>query len=306
LFGIPIYGTFRWAEPAVFARAIKHADNAILTQPTKVLLRLVGRAYLLQAVFAFGAALYTIYRTLANRVRVSGPGSHPAVNVPAARLVILSILFISLSFTTSAWMGGPNWLGGERPDQVVQFLPMFLFVIFLLPVLIRIGGRAEPVITGISYFLLALFVIFNLLCGFMIVRDHLQYRGSVLTEADVPLADKEQAVRYIADDWSHFSTSHTIPIDYDIDRGVWENISSTEPALLLEKWYPASLTEGRGFDYELLRRYGLKNEQEGIQVRTFGNGRYLVTYSFEDPPQVKNGKVTQHIFGRLRVTTVEK
>ena len=66
------------------------------------------------------------------------------------------------------------------------------------------------------------------------------------------------------------------------------------------------MTEGRGFDYELLRRYGLKNEQEGVQLRTFGNGRYLVTYAFEDPPQVKTGRVTNHIFGRLRVTTVEK
>jgi hypothetical protein len=304
LFGIPIYGTFRWADPAVFARAIKHADDAILTQPTKVLLRLAGRAYLLQAAFAFGTILYTIYHALTNGV--SKPGSHPKVNVPATRLVILSILFISLSFTISTWMGGPNWLSGERPDQIVQFLPMFLFCIFLLPVLIRIRGSAEQVITGISYVLLALFVIFNLLCGFMIVRDHLQYRGNVLTEADVPLADKEKAIQYIADDWSHFSTSHTIPIDYDIDRGVWENISATEPALKLKKWYPASLTEGRGFDYELLRHYGLKNEQEGVQVRTFGNGRYLVTYAFEDPPQVTNGKVTQHIFGRLRVTTVEK
>ena len=140
----------------------------------------------------------------------------------------------------------------------------------------------------------------------MIVQDHLRYRGDVLTEADVPLVDKEQALQYIADDWSRSSSSHTVAIDYDIDRGIWDGISSTEPALLLTHWYPALMTEGRGFDYELLRRYGLKNVQEGVQLRTFGNGRYLVTYAFEDPPQVKTGRVTSHIFGRLRVTTVEK
>ena len=304
LFGIPIYGTFQWADQAVFAKAFKHADEAILTQPAKILLRLVGRAYLLQAVFAFAAALYTIYRTVLHGV--PGSGNHPAVNVPALRLVVLSILFISLSFTISTWMGGPNWLNGERPDQIVQFLPMFLFFIFLLPVLIRVGGRAGRVITGISYFLLGLFVTVNLLCGFMIVRDHLQYRGNILTEADVPLADKEQAIRYIAQDWSRSFTSQTIPIDYDIDRGVWDGIASTEPAVLLNKWYPASLTEGRSFDYEMLRRYGLKNEQEGVQHRTFGNGRYLVTYAFEEPPQVTAANITEHVFGRLRVTTVEK
>jgi hypothetical protein len=301
LFGIPIYGTFQWADQAVFARAFKHADQAILTQPAKVLLRLVGRAYLLEAVFAFASALYAAYRML-----LYGAGKRSTVNVPALQLVILSILFICLSFAISTSMGGPNWLNGERPDQTVQFLPMFLFFIFLLPVLIKIEGTAGRIIKGISYFLLALFVTVNLLCGFMIVRDHLQYRGNILTEADIPLVDKEEAIRYIAKDWSRSSATRTIPIDYDIDRGVWDGVSSTEPALLLNNWYPASLTEGRGFDYELLRRYGLKNEQEGVQQRTFGNGRYLVTYTFEEPPQVKTGKITTHIFGRLRVTTVEK
>jgi hypothetical protein len=237
---------------------------------------------------------------------VPGSDNRPAVNVPALRLVVLSVLFISLSFTISTWMGGPSWLNGERPDQIVQFLPMFLFFIFLLPVLIRIGGRTGRAITAISYFLLALFVTVNLLCGFMIVHDHLQYRGNILTEADVPLVDKEQAIRYIAQDWSRSSTSQTISIDYDIDRGVWDGVSSTEPAVLLNKWYPASLTEGRGFDYEMLRRYGLKNKQEGVQLRTFGNGRYLVTYAFEDPPQVNAANSSEHVFGRLRVTTVEK
>ena len=171
---------------------------------------------------------------------------------------------------------------------------------------IRIGGRSGQLIRRISYLLLTLFVTVNLLCGFMIVRDHLQYRGSILTEADVPLVDKEQAIRYIARDWSRSSTSQTIPLDYDIDRGVWDGISSTEPAVLLNKWYPASLTEGRGFDYEILRRYGLKNEQEGVQLRTFGNGRYLVTYAFEEPPQVNAASITEHVFGRLRVTVIEK
>jgi hypothetical protein len=304
LFGIPIYGTFQWADQAVFVKAIKHAEDAILSQPAKVLLRLVARAYLFQAVFAFAAGFYVLYRLLMPGVPQSS--TRPAVNLSVLRLVILSVLFICFSFTISKWMGGPDWLNGERPDQIVQFLPMYLFFIFLLPVVVKLQGRAGKVITGISYLLLALFVSVNLLCGFLIVRDHLNYRGDILTEADIPLVDKEQALRFIARDWSSASPSDTISIDYDIDRGVWGGISSTEPAFLLNQWYPASLTEGRGFDYEMLRQYGLKNEQEGTQIRTFGNGRYLVTYAFEDPPQVKTGKITQHVFGRLRVTTVEK
>ena len=301
LFGIPIYGTFQWADQSVFASSIKHTDPEILTQPTKWLLRLVGRAYLLQAVFAFGSAGYLVYRTF-----IHGPESRVNVVVPAFRLIILSMLFICLSFTISTWMGGPNWLNGERPDQIIQFLPMFLYFIFLLPVWMSMEGTAGNVINGISYLLLFIFVTANLLCGFGILRDHLHYRGSVLSEADIPLTDKDQAVAYIAKDWIHRSSWPVISVDYDLDRGVWENVSSTEPATLLTKWYPASLTEGRGFDYELLRRYGLTNAKEGIQVRDFGDGRYLITYAFEDPPRVESGQVRHLIFGRLRVSVVDK
>jgi hypothetical protein len=302
VFGIPIYGTFQWADQTVFVKAFKHADEAILTQPAKILLRLVGRAYLLQAVFAFAAGFYTIFRTLVYEMPKTG--NRPAVNVPALRLVVISILFISITFTISAWMGGPDWLNGERPDQIVQFLPMFLFFIFLLPVLVKIKGTAGQVITGISYFLLIIFVTVNLLCGFMIVQDHLQYRGNVLSEADIPLIDKEQAVDFIASDWKTHSSASTIPVDYDLGGGRWDWVPQFGKKLT--KWYTAPMTMGRSFDYELLRKYELTNIQEGVQLRTFGSGRYLLTYAFEDLPRVKNGHITNYIFGRLRVSIVEK
>ena len=66
------------------------------------------------------------------------------------------------------------------------------------------------------------------------------------------------------------------------------------------------MTMGRSFDYEFLRKYGLKNQQEGTQLRTFGNARYLVTYAFEDPPQVENIQITHYIFGRLRASVVDQ
>jgi hypothetical protein len=302
LFGIPVYGTFQWADQAVFVKAFKHADPAILARPTQILLRMVGRAYLLQAVFAFAAAIYAAYRLILRGI--PKPVNGPAVNVPALRLVILSILFVSLSFTLSAWMGGPDWLHGERPDQIVQYLPMFLFFIFLLPVLIRFGGRTGRVITGISYLLLGLFVTVNLLCGFLIVRDHLQYRGNVLTEADVPLVDKEQALAFIVRDWKSQSDSSTISVDYDLGGDQWYWVPQFGKKLT--KWYAAPMTIGRSFDYELLRRYGLTNDQEGVQIRDFGSGRYLLTYAFEDPPQIKEGEIKNTVFGRIRVSVVNK
>ena len=150
------------------------------------------------------------------------------------------------------------------------------------------------------------FLSINLVCGFMIVRDHLQYRGNVLSEAVVPLTDKMQTVEFIAEDWLLHSEAESISVDYDLDRGIWNEISATEPAMKLTQWYPSSMTEGRGFDYELLRRYGLKNEQEGVQLRNFGDGKYLVTYAFEDPPQALNSRTTHYYFGRLRLSMVEK
>lgn len=58
------------------------------------------------------------------------------------RLVILAMLFISLSFAIA------GWLHGERPDQIVQFL----FFILLLSRLFKVDGRAGEIITAVSYF----------------------------------------------------------------------------------------------------------------------------------------------------------
>ena len=302
LLGLPVYGTFQWADKSTFASTIKQADPRILSTPAKILLRLVGRIYLLQAVFAFTTFLFLIYITLKNGI--SSKSLDLKLDLPKARIVILSALFIGLSYTISSWAGGPAWMNGKRPDQTVQFLPLFLLLIFLLPVTLTVGGRGGKFINGASYVLLSIFCIVNLICGFLIIRDHLQYGGDVLSEADVPLTDKMQVIDFIADDWKKISASNVIPVDYDLGGGVWDWVPDF--GIKLSKWYSAPMTEGRGFDYELLRQYGLKNQQEGIQLRSFGNGRYLITYAFEDPPQVASGLVTHHLFGRLRVSVVEK
>ena len=165
-----------------------------------------------------------------------------------------------------------------------------------------LGRSLQDIIAGISYFSLGIFTIVNLLCGFMIIRDHLQYRDDALSEADVPLIHKEQAVDFIGDDWKKHSDSNIVPVDYDLGGRRWNRVP--EFGQKLTTWYPAAMTMGRSFDYELLRRYGLKNQQEETQLRTFGNGRYLVTYAFEDPPSIEN--CTHYVFGRLRVSIVDR
>jgi len=168
-----------------------------------------------------------------------------------------------------------------------------------------IKGITGKIISTLTYTSMVIFSVVNLICGLMIVQDHLQYRGDALSEADVPLVNKMQAIDFIANDWMKTSESNIIPVDYDLGGGKWDWVPVF--GLRITPWYPLSpMTEGRAFDYELLRRYGLTNLQEGTQLRTFGEGRYLVTYAFEQPPQIKSGQITHHIFGRIRVSVVER
>jgi hypothetical protein len=289
-------------NPAGFQTAFKHADPRILSSATQILLMIANQAYLFQALFAF-ATFFSMF-FVAVLKGISSSRESLKINLLPARVVVLSGLFISLSYALSAWLGGPVWLNNERTDQTVQFLPMFLFFIFLLPASMMTSGRAERIISRLCHISLMIFAAVNLLCGFMIIRDHLQYRGNVLSEADVPLINKMQAVDFIAKDWEKYSSSNIIPVDYDLGGNKWDWVPKF--GRKLTDWYPAPMTQGRSFDYELLRSYGLTNQQEGIQLRTFGNGRYLVTYAFEDPPQIEKGQITHYIFGRLRVSIVEK
>jgi hypothetical protein len=291
------------ADPSVFVPlTFAHADTRILSPPTQFLLNLVDRMYGLQVIFAcvvfFSTFLTALFRE--RSTKYLGWNGNPSIT----RLVTLSGLFITLSYIVSILLGGPNWLGGERSDQTIQFLPTLLFLIFLLPFSMVKSEGAKRIIGRLSTLLAAAFVTVNLLCGFLILRDHLQYRGNVLTEADVPLVNKMHMVDFIANDWKNHSTSKVIPVDYALGGGKWDWVP--EFGEKLTKWYPAVMTQGRSFDYELLRRYGLTNQQEGTQLRTFGNGRYLVTYAFEDPPIVSEGQITHYIFGRLRVSVVER
>jgi hypothetical protein len=202
-------------------------------------------------------------------------------------------------------LGGPIWIKGARPDQTVQFLPMSLFVIFLSPTLITLDSKARKIVFLISRISLTLFGASNLLCGFMIIRDHLEYSGNVLTEADVPLLQKMQVVDFIAKDWKAYSNSNIIPVEYRLGGSKWDWIPEFGQSLL--PWYPdAVFTEGRAFDYILKHEYKLINKYEGMQLRPFGTDRYLVTYGFEEEPKIPDKGITHYILGRLRVSIMEK
>lgn len=211
----------------------------------------------------------------------------------------LVFLFLILSYMASPLLGGPHWHKGERIDQCIQMVPFHYFLIFsasylLLPGIFRLKFF-RIVIPAIAIAV----SLANIANGIVIVSSHLNYRGSVFTGADVPLLHKMKAVDFIAKDWKKFSSSKIIPVDYDVG-GIWEWVPHF--GRNLEKYYPASMTTGRSFDFEFKRRYGLSNVQEGIQMRTVGKGKYVVSYAFNPPPDLKTENVSHVTFGRLRVT----
>jgi len=101
-----------------------------------------------------------------------------------------------------------------------------------------------------------------------------------------------QVVDFIAHDWMKISNKKQIPVSYDLGGGRWNGVTNTGG--IYEKWYPAPFTIGRAFDFELLRVYGLKNSQEGIQVRSMDHARYIVSYAFLDPPVLPGVKMTHN------------
>jgi len=169
--------------------------------------------------------------------------------------VIASALLLAIMIPLSPLLGGFRWDRGERVDQAVQFLPLVLIIAFGAPTLRR--GTA------------IVFAVASVLAGWIAIHAQLTYRGNVLSEADVPLVQKEAVVTFMR-----------APARYELVGGwTW---------LKPHPWYPGVYTVGRAFDYELLRRYGVA-----------GAPKYIVSYAFEPPPP---GTVEHTIFGRLRVS----
>ena len=203
-------------------------------------------AYVLAAVAAAVVALQIVLAAIAYfRAR------HADITVIAAALLLV------VAIPLSPLLGGFRWDRGERIDQAVQFLPLVLIIVFAAPRFRRVTAVA--------------FAVVSLLAGWIAIHAQLTYRGNVLSEADVPLTQKEAVVSFAR-----------APMKYDVAGGwTW---------LKPHPWYPGVYTVGRAFDYELLRRYGIVNR---------GAPHYIVSYAFNSPPP---GTTNHRVFGRLRVS----
>jgi hypothetical protein len=294
----PMYASVQWAYLTFL-----NNSKEILSGPAILFNQATIWTGVAQGVLALTAIVFGL------RANWSGRGGWRAAISSAdkavLRIVGVSAGFIVLCYTLSPLIRGPLWAAGQRADQLIQFLPLFMLISFLGPFLFRFPVRLGKVVSALAYSVTGIYVVVNIVAGFFIVRSHLDYRGSVLliSDQDVPIVQKMQAVDFIVADWRTRSHSNVIPVDYRLDGGIWGWI--TEGGAAMERWYPAPMTLGRSLDYDLLRRYGLWNAQEGIQLRTFGTGRYLVTYAFEPAPEIAGVSVQNYYFGRLRVSIAQ-
>jgi hypothetical protein len=225
-------------------------------------------------------------------------------NREIGQIVVLSAGVVAIAYGLSPLLGGPTWARGERPDQLIQFYPFFLIFWFLAPLALPMPRLPRMLFLASTTTIAVLYAVVNVAGGILVIDSYLRYKVSVLTNADVPLIYKTQVVDFIAQDWRTVSNRDTIQVDYSLGGGVWDWVPAFGQQL--EEWYPAPMTLGRAFDYELLRRYGLRNSQEGIQLRSFGTGRYLVNYTFERAPQPVGAACRYYTFGQLRVTIVDR
>ena len=83
--------------------------------------------------------------------------------------------------------------------------------------------------------------------------------------------------------------------------GIWDSIP--DHGEYFSKWYPDNpYTIGRTYDYQLLRKYSIKNSYEGLNSRNFNDSDYIVTYKFDQHEILSDKNYDHFYFGQLRLS----
>jgi hypothetical protein len=291
--GFPRWSVTHWYHHTELS--FLQSSHAIMGSSAKRMLRWSTLLLLVQA----SLALLALLVALAGRLRTQRPFAKffATRDQFIGRSIMAGLVLVMLAVVLSPLLGGPAWTTDDRPDQQVQFLPFLLFAWFALPYVVKLPTKIGWALRGSTLLVALCFCVLSLRGGWQIVLSHLNYRGSSLTDADVPLQHRRQAVAFIAHDWLTISADRKIPVSYQLGQE-WVD----EFGKQLDPWYPAPMTVGRAFDFELSRVYGLTNTQEGLHTRSSRSVRYLVSYAFARLPYMPGASVTHHDFGRIRVT----
>jgi hypothetical protein len=262
---------------------ILQSDSSIVTRETAALVQTASALLYLQAATT-GLFLAWSWQRLRGTQQAG-----------AAATVFVCAGFVVAAHVLSPLLGGPRWHAGDRPDQSIQCWPFVLVLLFGLPFWLGTGNGPERRWRWATAALAVAFSAVSGLAGVLVVRSHLDYRGPVLSRADVPLRDKQRVVEWIARDWQAQGGGRTVPVRYALASGAFAWIPEFAPRL--DRWYPQAMSLGRAFDYELLRRFGMTNAFEGRRQAAAKSAHYVVAYAMDRPPS----GVREKCFGRLCV-----
>jgi hypothetical protein len=268
---------------------ILHSDSRINGEDVDALARLASWLYRTQLA-VFGIALATvIVRALIRKRR------------PPRLTPVWLLLLTVLAYAASPLLGGFSWHEGHRSDQSLEFLGWIMAVIFGVPAFGGSLGRLRPWLSYATLIVALSYASVAAACGVATVKAHLAYRGSIVSDADVPLIDKENVLQFVADDWHQRSESKRIPIFYELVGAMgWVTGHGEE----FQRYVPEStFTIGRALDWELSRRFHLRNAHEGEQTRHWNHDRYVISYAHARPPRYLPRRSTRTVFfGRLRLS----
>ena len=225
------------------------------------------------------------------------------INKKITIFLITMYLFVFFIVILGAFLGSPEWIKGKRLDMQVHLLPFLLLIWFLTPWILKIPTKFEKYFKGISLVLLLSFIVINIFVGQIIYKDHINYRGNIISDADIPLVHKQKIIEFIVEDWNKTSTQKNIEIGYFFTdkRYGWIDKFGEK----YKNFYPNVYTRGREYDYILLKSHGIYNNQEGIQHRKKLENQYIITYLDTKISNKKNSIIVLKQIGRLKVYKVK-
>ena len=217
-----------------------------------------------------------------------------------SRFITALLFFIGFCSLVSPVLGGPDFTDFQRMDTYIQYYPLFLILWFLVideasEIKIRYINLKKA---GLS--VLVFSILLNLTLSIGIIYENINYSGNKLTEADVPLVEKIDVTKYIAEDMNKKQIK-TASMSYQLGGGIWDWIP--DHSEVFSKWYPQyPYTIGRVYDYMLLNEYSINNEYEGLNSRDFQNSDYIISYIFNEAKLDSEENYTNILFNRLRLS----
>ncbi len=212
-----------------------------------------------------------------------------------------------VAFPLGAFLGAPRYDRGERVDQIIPFLPLFLILIFVATYTMTFHiSKFASLFRKLTWSSAFAYAVIAIPLGHVLIYQQLHDERPFISDADAPLKDRLEALEWIVSDWKKIQPeAKTVPIFYKIKPdGMWNNVEGQSQSL--ERYYAISpLTFGRALDYELSKKYGMKNYQEGVPLikRTPENAQYIYTYTFE--PFVEGFKLAKQ-FGKIAILVPDK